>query len=132
MGPWRLELLRIWRTRRLIALAAVFAIAGLGDPVLTYYLPDLIKRAGNGVRITLPKQTAADGMTSFAGSVAQLGTLVVVIVAAASLAIDSRPVLAAFYRTRLRPAARLIMPRYLTVTGAAIATLALRRGRRLV
>jgi ABC-2 type transport system permease protein len=125
MGAWRLELLRLWRTRRVIALTAIFVIAGLGDPVLTYYLPELVKAGGSAVAITLPKQTAADGFRGFAGSAAQLGTLVIAIVAAASLTIDSRPVLAAFYRTRLRRPGPLLLPRYVVVTAAAIAALAL-------
>lgn len=124
MGPWRLELLRLWRTRRLIVLAATFLILGLGSPVLTYYLPELLKNAGNGVRITVPKQTPADGIAEFAGNVAQLGTLVVVVVAAASLAIDAHPALAAFYRTRVHRPALLVLPRYLTVIAASVATLA--------
>ncbi len=124
MGPWRLELLRLWRTRRLIVLAATFLILGLGSPVLTYYLPELLKNAGNGVRITVPKQTPADGIAEFSGNVAQLGTLVVVVVAAASLAIDAHPALAAFYRTRVHRPALLVLPRYLTVIAASVATLA--------
>ena len=47
------------------------------------------------------------------------------IVAAASLAIDARPGVAAFYRTRLRRPTRLVLPRYLTITAAAIAAFAL-------
>ena len=62
MGPWRLEVLRLWRTRRVIALAATFLIVGLGAPILTYYLPELIKGAGGGIQITVPKQTAADAL----------------------------------------------------------------------
>jgi ABC-2 type transport system permease protein len=125
MSPWRLELLRTWRTRRLVALAATFLILGLGDPVLTYYLPDLVKNAGNGVRIIAPKPTAADGIASFASSVSQLGTLVVAVVAAANLAIDASPALSAFYRTRVHRPARLVLPRYVTVTAASIAALVL-------
>jgi ABC-2 type transport system permease protein len=125
MGPWRLELLRIWRTRRLIALAATFLILGLGSPVLTYYLPDLVKNSANGIQIILPEQTAADGIASFASNIAQLGTLVVVVVSAATLAIDADPGLAAFYRTRIRRPLPLVMPRYLVVTAASIAALAL-------
>jgi len=125
MGPWRLELLRIWRTRRLIALAATFLILGLGSPVLTYYLPDLVKNSANGVQLILPKQTAADGIASFASNIAQLGTLVVVVVSAATLAIDADQGLAAFYRTRIRRPLLLVMPRYLIITAASIAALAL-------
>jgi ABC-2 type transport system permease protein len=125
MGPWRLELLRIWRTRRLIVLTATFLILGLGSPVLTYYLPDLVKNSTNGVQIILPEQTAADGIASFASNIAQLGTLVVVVIAASTLAIDADPGLAAFYRTRVRRPLPLVMPRYLVVTAASIAALAL-------
>jgi ABC-2 type transport system permease protein len=127
MGPWRLELLRLWRTRRMIMLAATFLILGLGEPVVTYFLPDLLKGAPtNGVQVILPKPTAARGFASFASNVAQLGTVVVVVAAAASLTIDARPSLAAFYRSRLRRRpARLVLPRYLTITAAAVFSLAL-------
>jgi ABC-2 type transport system permease protein len=125
MGPWKLELLRIWRTRRLIVLLAAFVIVGLGDPVLTYYLPELARGGPRGgVHVILPKQTGLDGITGVAGSLAELGTLVVAIVAAASLVFDNRPALAAFYRTRLRQPVRLVLPRYLVMTGAVIAALA--------
>jgi ABC-2 type transport system permease protein len=125
MGPWRLELVRAWRTRRAFALAATFMILGLGGPVLVYYLPRLVKHGGQGIEITIPPPTAADGITNFAQNAGQLGTLVVVVVAAASLAIDTRPGLAIFYRTRLRQPARLVLPRYLTVTATAVGALAL-------
>jgi ABC-2 type transport system permease protein len=125
MGVWRLELLRIWRTRRIVALGAIFVILGLGEPILTYYLPELVKGSGHGVQITVPKQTATDAMAAFAGDVGQLGTLVVVVVAAASLAIDANPSLAAFYRSRIHRPARLLVPRYATVTAASVAMLAL-------
>jgi ABC-2 type transport system permease protein len=125
MGPWRLELVRLWRTRRAVALVATFVILGLGIPVLTYYLPDLVKHAGNGVRIIAPRQTPADAIEGFASNAAQLGTLVVAIITASSVAIDAHPVLAAFYRTRVERPAFLLLPRYLTVTAASVAALAL-------
>jgi ABC-type transport system involved in multi-copper enzyme maturation permease subunit len=52
------------------------------------------------VHVILPKQTALDGITGVAGS------------------------LAAFYRTRLRRPARLVLPRYLVLTAAAVVALA--------
>jgi ABC-2 type transport system permease protein len=126
MGPWRLEVIRLWRTRRLIALAATFLILGFGEPVLTYYLPDIINNAnGNGVEISVPEQTAADSMAGFADNAGQLGTLIVVIVAAANLAIDANPGLAAFYRTRIHEPSKLVLPRYAVVTVATVATLIL-------
>lgn len=125
MGPWRLEILRLWRTRRLIALAGTFLILGLGIPVLTYYLPEIVKNTASGVQVTVPKQTAADSIAGFASNVGQLGTLVVVVVAAASLAIDANPDLATFYRTRVHRSTRLVLPRYAVVTAASVVALAL-------
>lgn len=126
MSIWRLEWLRAWRTRRIVALGAIFLILGLGSPVLTYYLPEIVKNSNNsGVQIVVPKQTAADGIRSFTGNLAQLGTLVVAIVASASLAFDAQPALSAFYRTRLRSSARLVLPRMAVVDGATAAMLAL-------
>jgi ABC-2 type transport system permease protein len=126
MGPWRLELLRLVRTRRVIVLAATFLILGLSMPILTYYLPQLVKHAaGNGVMILAPKQTSADAIQGFASNSGQLGTLVVAITAAATLCVDAHPSLAAFYRTRLHHPSQLLGPRYLTITAASIAALAL-------
>ena len=125
MGPWHLELLRMWRTRRWIALVATFVILGLGLPVLTYFLPDLVNGATNGVQIVVPKQTAADAIAGFANNAGQLGTLVLVVVAAASLAIDAHPALSAFYRTRVRRVDLLVLPRYVVVTAASVVALIL-------
>jgi ABC-2 type transport system permease protein len=125
MGPWHLELLRMWRTRRWIALAATFLILGLGLPVLTYFLPDLVKGASTTVQIVVPKQTAVDAIASFASNAGQLGTLVLVVVAAASLAVDAHPALSAFYRTRVRRADLLVLPRYVVVTAASVVALIL-------
>ncbi|HYZ52963.1 MAG TPA: hypothetical protein VE733_05565 [Streptosporangiaceae bacterium] len=121
MSPWRLEALRLWRTRRLAALAAVYVILGLGIPVLTYELPQLLKHTSGGVRVIAPPPTPVSSLTGFASNAAQLGTLVLVVVAAASLAIDARPALAAFYRSRTRRPSRLLLPRtaVLALAGAA-------------
>jgi ABC-2 type transport system permease protein len=123
MSAWRLELLRLWRTRRLVMLAGTFLLLGFGIPVLTYYLPDIVRHAGSGVTIIAPEQTPADAIQGFGSNAGQLGTLVVAIVAAGSLALDARPALAAFYRTRLHGAVRLLLPRYAMVTAAALGAL---------
>jgi len=125
MTPWQLELARLWRTRRLMALLGAFLVLGFGEPVLTYYLPDLVKGATNGVRISLPPVTPGQALTAFSQDAAQLGILVVVIVAAACVAIDARPPLAAFYRTRVRRPAMLVLPRAIAVALAGAVALLL-------
>lgn len=125
MSVWRLEVLRVWRTRRLIVLVGAFIVLGLGDPILTYYTPELLKASTGGIRVIAPAPTPAAAIAGFARSITQIGTLLVVVVGAASLAIDARPALAAFYRTRVRRTAVLLLPRYLTVAVATLAALAL-------
>jgi ABC-2 type transport system permease protein len=126
VSPWRLELLRLWRTRRLIALAVAFGLIGLGIPILDHYLPAILKHAhGGGVRIIVPPPTPAQTLADVGDNISQLGTLVLVVVAAASLAIDARPGLAIFYRSRARHPLTLFFPRYATVTIAGILTLGL-------
>ncbi|MBV8990403.1 MAG: hypothetical protein JO372_17770 [Solirubrobacterales bacterium] len=126
MSPWRLELLRLWRTRRLIALAAAFGAVGLGIPILDHYLPQILKHANSGgVRIIAPPPTAAQTLKDVANNMSSLGTPALVVVAAASLALDARPPLATFYRTRARDPLTLFLPRYATVTTAGVLALAL-------
>jgi len=125
VSTWRLEVLRLVRTRRIIALVAVFLVLGLGLPVLTYYLPQIVKRRANGITIIAPPATPYDAIHGFASNAGQLGTLVVTLVAAANLAIDANPGLAAFYRSRIQRPVLLVLPRYAAVTAASVATLAL-------
>jgi ABC-2 type transport system permease protein len=125
MSPWRLEVLRLWRTRRLVALVAPFVLLGFGIPILTNRLPELAKHTSGGVRMIAPPPTPADALAGFAANVAQLGTVVIVVVAAASLTIDAHPALAAFYRSRVRRASLLVVPRYLAVSLAATLALGL-------
>jgi ABC-2 type transport system permease protein len=125
MSPWRLEAIRLWRTRQLLILLAAYLLLGLGLPILTYYLPTLIKNAGNGVHIIAPKPTPTDSIKAFGSNAGQLGTLVVVIVAAVNLSLDAHPGVAAFYRSRVRRPSALILYRYAMVNAASIAALVL-------
>jgi len=125
MSAWRLEALRLWRTRRLIALVVPFVLLGLGIPILTHDLPEIAKHSSEGVPVIAPPPTPVDALAGFSANAAQLGTLVIVVVAAASLTIDARPALAAFYRSRVRRASILVVPRYVAVSLAATLALGL-------
>jgi ABC-2 type transport system permease protein len=126
MSPWRLERLRLLRTQRLVVLLALFLVLGFGGPVLVHYLPELVKGStANGVKLVLPKPKPVDGIQNFANNISSLGTLVVVIVTAASVSVDANPVLAIVYRTRVRTPAGLLLPRFITVMAASVLALAL-------
>jgi hypothetical protein len=63
----RLELLRFTRTRRLIALLAIFLLAGFGGPALARYLPDLLTTIGLRRRSRPSRRTAYPGWSTARG-----------------------------------------------------------------
>jgi ABC-2 type transport system permease protein len=121
MSLWRLELLRLVRTRRAVALLVVYLLFGLLGPVTARYLRDLIELAGDDVEIKVPDPVPPDGMAEYVSNAMQIGIVVTVVVAAGALAVDTLPEMGAFLRTRVPSAWRLLAPR-LIVTFAATAT----------
>lgn len=123
MNVWKLEWLRLVRTRRLFVLVAVFVIFGLIGALTAKYLPQLLSSASSetGLHITLLSEPKpVDGFAQYVKNVLQVGLLAAVIVAAYSLAIDAKPSLSAFYRTRITSVSTLIMPRFVIVTSVTL------------
>lgn len=122
MTLWRLEWLRLARTRRWLVLVGVFLFFGLLGPLGARYLDQILGLAGgelDGAEIELPPPVPADGMIQFASNAFQVGTLVVVVVAAGSLAFDAIPEMGVFLRTRV-PAVRSILVPRLVVTAVSV------------
>lgn len=88
---WK-ELREAVRTYRGLIVTVVFLINGLSGPLLTYYLPDIIRSSTNNqhLHIVVGKQTALDAMTSYVGSATQLPVLVVILVAMGRIADERR------------------------------------------
>lgn len=126
MNLWRLEWLRLMRTKKWVALAAVYVLFGLIGPLSARYIKEILARVGtaDGTVITVPDPVASDGMVQFVSNAAQIGTLVVVIVAAGALAFDAIPEMGVFLRTRVSPAWRILVPRlvvsFLAAAGAFV------------
>lgn len=123
MNLWRLEVLRLTRTYRWMILFGVYGFFGILGPITAAYLDEILRRVGGEVTVTVPDPRPVDGIIQFISNASQLGLLAVVVVAAAALALDARPEVAAFLRTRVPHAARLLLPRYVIVTAAAVAAL---------
>lgn len=118
MGLWRLEWLRLVRTRRLAAVVGVFAFFGLTAAPMTRYAGELVGRLGGSVQIIAPPPVPADAMTSYVSNASQLGLLAFVLVAASALTVDAQRESAVFLRTRATRRADLVVPRL--VTSAAV------------
>jgi ABC-2 type transport system permease protein len=126
MTLWRLERARVWRTHRWLIVVGVYAFFGALGPLTARYMAVILERFGGGMEIAgAPPPSPASAIGQFLGNAGQLGLLAVVVVAAAALAVDARPELAAFLRTKVTSSGRLLLPRYLTSVGIAAVALAL-------
>lgn len=128
MNLWRLEWLRLVRTRRLVALFGVYLFFGVLGPFGARYLGEILELAGGdleGAVIEFPPPAPVDGMAQFASNAMQVGTLVAVVVAAGALALDAIPEMGVFLRTRTPRASTLLVPRFVVVaTGSCAAFVA--------
>lgn len=120
MSLWRLEWLRMVRTKRWLAIFVVFVFFGIIGPLSARYVGEIVEQFGGGIEVTFPEPTPADGITQYSGNVAQLGLLVLIMIAAGALTIESRYEMAVFLRTRVRSPSRLLLPRYTVVAGAGV------------
>ncbi|MDX1691377.1 MAG: hypothetical protein R3290_10175, partial [Acidimicrobiia bacterium] len=119
MTLWRLEWLRLLRTKRLAALIGVYVFFGVIGPVIARYLGEIVERFGGGdVTIEFPDPVPADGFAQFVSNASQVGVLVAVAVAAGALTIDALPEMSIFLRTRVRAASRIVLPRFVVSVAA--------------
>lgn len=123
MTLWRLELARLARTHRWVLLLGVYGLFAVVGPLTARYLDEIVRRFGEGVQITTPEPTPADGIAQFVSNASQLGLLAVVVVAAAALTLDAKPELAAFLRTKVDRPGWLVVPPYVVTVAAAAAAL---------
>lgn len=117
MTLWRLEVVRLFRSLRWIILAAVYGFFGILGPLTARFLPEILESFGESTA-GLPEFGPPDGITQYVGNAQQLGILAVAFVAAAALAIDTKPELSVFFRTRA-PMRDLVTPRLVVNAVAA-------------
>jgi ABC-2 type transport system permease protein len=119
LGLWRLEVLRVVRTKRWLLLFIAYPVLGSAGPIIVRHINSILSALGaDGVDV--PTDLTADAaMTSYVGVSGQIGLLVALGMCAAALAVDHRPGLAAFYRTRTCRPRQLVLPRW-TVCAAAV------------
>ena len=121
MSLWRLEWLRLVRTKRWVALLGVYLFFGFIGPITARYLAEILSLAGGeleGAVIELPPPVPADGMAQFVSNAMQVGTLVSVAVAAGALAFDAIPEMGVFLRSRVDDVRAILTPRFIVTTAA--------------
>jgi ABC-2 type transport system permease protein len=125
LSVWRVEWIRLLRTRRWLALGGVFVLFGFIGPLVAKYTSQLLSHAGGdkGTQITIivPPPVPADGVSGYTGNALQVGLVVTMVIAAFACAIDAKPALSVFYRTRARRFADLVVPRFTVTAAGAVA-----------
>ncbi len=119
MSLWKLEWLRLVRTKRIVGLVGVYVFFGFLGPLTARYMEQILENFGNGVQIVVPEPVAADGITAYVSNAAQVGLLVSVGIAAGALAFDAKPQMGIFLRTRVQHVREVLAPR-VVVMGAAV------------
>lgn len=120
MTLWRVEWLRIWRTRTVWILFGIFIFFGVLGPLTAQFLPEIVERAGVAGEIDLPPTSPELAMSQYVGNALQIGVLAIAFIAATALAFDSKPEVAVFYRTRAT-IAEILTPRYVVIAVTAVA-----------
>jgi len=118
MSLWRLEWIRLIRTKRWVALLGVYVFFGFVGPLTARYISEILENFGGGVQVVVPEPVPADGIASYVSNATQVGLLVAVGVSAAALAFDAKPQMGIFLRTRVTHVREIITPRYLVATAA--------------
>jgi ABC-2 type transport system permease protein len=100
------ELVEAWRTSRVLVVVGLFLLIGIGSPLLTYYLPDIIRAfAPASMGLDIPPQTVADSVDQLLKNLVQFGALAAILVAMGAVANEKERGTAAFVLTK--PATRL-------------------------
>ncbi|MBI2861514.1 MAG: ABC transporter permease subunit [Chloroflexi bacterium] len=80
------ELAEQLRTYKLLIVAVVFLLLGMTTPLMTKYLPELIKLAGEEIKVEFPTPTAVMALKEYADNIVQIGLLVAVLIGMGSIA----------------------------------------------
>lgn len=120
MSLWELERLRLLRTRRWLVLAGAYAFSAVVGPLTARYLGEIVERFGGGVEVEIPDPVPLDGIIQYGGNASQFGLIAVIVVAAGALALDARPEVGVYLRTRVAHARILLWPRVVVASLAAV------------
>ncbi len=78
------------RTHRLLIVGGVFLCFGLMAPLLLYFMPEILKMAGEEIVIEIPPPTYLQSFSDYAGYLGQFGILIAVLVAMGAIANEQK------------------------------------------
>jgi len=114
----RKELLEQWRSRRLVAVAAVLLFFGFLSPLSAKMLPDLMKSLGGtgGIVIEFPPPTAQDALLQHVKNTSQFGVFLAVLLAMGALAREKERGIAAMILSKPASRASFLLAKFVALT----------------
>lgn len=84
----RKELVQMWRTKRLLAVAAVFGLFGMASPVMAYFMPQMFKAIPGAEQFAglIPQPTVVDALTQFSKNITQFGFILAIFMGMSAVA----------------------------------------------
>jgi ABC-2 type transport system permease protein len=76
----RKELVQMWRTKRVLIVAAVFGLFGMASPVMAYFMPQMFKAIPGVEQFAnlIPKPTVMDALTQYTKNITQFGFILAI------------------------------------------------------
>jgi ABC-2 type transport system permease protein len=91
------ELVEAWRTSRIIVVGGLFLVLGIASPLVTYFLPDIIRAfAPAGFAVDVPPLDVSDVLDQLLKNLVQFGALAAILVTMGSVANEKERGTAAF------------------------------------
>ena len=114
----RKELVEQWRSRRLMAVAAVFLFFGFLSPLGAKLLPDIMQSLGDtgGIVIEFPTPTAQDGLLQHVKNTSQIGVFLAVLVTMGALAREKERGTAAMVLSKPASRAHFLLSKFVALT----------------
>jgi ABC-2 type transport system permease protein len=121
----RKELLEQLRTWRLLIVAVVFAVFGIGSPIVARYTPEIVKAlAGNQFSGIIPTPTMADAVSQFQKNLGQTGVLAAILLAMGSVAVEKERGTAALLLTKPLSRAAFLCAKLVAISGTLLVSTA--------
>jgi len=123
----RKELIEQWRSRRLVAVAAVLLFFGFLSPLGAKLLPDLMQSLGDtgGIVIEVPTPTAQDALLQHVKNTSQFGVFLAVLLAMGALAREKERGTAAMILSKPAPRANFLLSKFVALTLVFVLSLVL-------
>jgi ABC-2 type transport system permease protein len=118
LAALRKELLQQVRTKRLLVVAAVFALFGLGSPLLANFTPQLLRTIEGAEQFAdlIPEPSAADAVGQYVKNITQFGFLIAILLGMGAVAGEKEQGTAAMILSKPLPRWAFILSKFAAQT----------------